>query len=146
MRNVNQVKMQFASLPENVALARVVVATMMSNLEFTLTNLDDVKVAVSEAVSNAIMHGYHNKTDGLIDFAVTLDGEGLEIIVADQGQGIQDIAKAMEPSYSTSPDRMGLGFVFMQSFMDQIDVKSEVGQGTVVRLYKYVPQLQRAVQ
>ncbi|KAB2951704.1 anti-sigma F factor [Heliorestis acidaminivorans] len=146
MSKVNRVKMQFPSHPENVSLARVVVATMMSSLDFTLTNLDDVKVAVSEAVSNSIMHGYQNESNGLIDLTIAVDGNGLEVIVEDRGQGIVDIEKAMEASYSTEPDRMGLGFVFMQSFMDELEVLSEVGKGTRVRLYKSVPQLQRSLQ
>ncbi|ABZ82939.1 anti-sigma F factor [Heliobacterium undosum] len=146
MKTKNQVKLEFPSIPENVALARVIVATMLAGMDFTLTDLDDAKVAVSEAVSNAILHGYQNRPNGLVYLTITADPEGLEVIVEDYGRGIVDVAKAMEPAFSTLGDRMGMGFVFMQSFMDKVDVDSQVGRGTRVRMYKACRQAMRAVQ
>lgn len=144
--NKNQVKLEFSSIPENVALARVIVATMLSGMDFTLPELDDVKVAVSEAVSNAILHGYQNRSSGFVYLTITVDAEGMEIIIEDYGRGIPDVEQAMEPAFSTMPDRMGLGFVFMKSFMDKVEVDSQVGRGTRVRMYKSAPQALRAVQ
>ncbi|MDR3564114.1 MAG: anti-sigma F factor [Negativicutes bacterium] len=99
--------------------------------------LEEIKVAISEAVSNAIIHGYGD-TIGEIEFTMTLDSDSLEFIVTDYGRGIADIALARQPSYSTDPERMGLGFVFMESFMDQLIVESEVGRGTTVRMAKQI--------
>ncbi|WP_131918547.1 anti-sigma F factor [Heliophilum fasciatum] len=138
--------MEFMSLPENVALARVVVATMLAGMDCTLSDLDDVKVAVSEAVSNAILHGYQNRPHGRVYLMVAVDENGLEIVVEDYGRGIADVAQAMTPSFSTLPERMGLGFAFMQSLMDRLEVDSQVGRGTRVTLFKMAPALARAVQ
>ncbi|MDK2822576.1 MAG: hypothetical protein PWQ67_2531 [Clostridia bacterium] len=132
----NFVKLEFSSLPENVALARVLIASLMAQVDFTLNDLEEIKVAVSEAVSNAIIHGYQNRNSGIVVIEAKLNKEILEIIIEDNGVGIENIEQAMTPTFSTDPDRMGLGFVFMKSFMDNVEVISEVGQGTKVILQK----------
>lgn len=136
MQPINRMSIEFSSLPENVAFARVSVAAFASQLDVTLNDLEELKVAVSEAVTNSIIHGYKNKKDRMIRVDVTLYKEGLEILVVDSGVGIKDIKKALTPAYSTVPDRMGLGFAFMQSFTDNLEVDSTPGQGTRVKMFK----------
>ncbi|WP_425387455.1 anti-sigma F factor [Desulfovirgula thermocuniculi] len=132
--------MEFPSLPENVAFARVAVASFASQLDFTIHDIEEIKVAVSEAVANAIVHGYGNSRGGLIRVCLKLTDEALEIQVEDHGKGIEDVKKALEPTYSTDPERMGLGFVFMQAFMDYLHVDSAPGKGTRVTMVKNVPR------
>lgn len=134
----NKIKLEFMSIGENVALARITVAALVSQLEITLNDLEEIKVAVSEAVSNAIIHGYQNKPEGIVFLTAMLKGQTLIIEIEDHGVGIPDIKKAMEPAYSTDPERTGLGFVFMQSFMDEVKVNSEVNSGTKVVLTKQI--------
>lgn len=135
---INRCTIEFASIPENVAFARVAVAAFASQLDCTLPELEEIKVAVSEAVGNAIIHGYRNKPDKTVRVIVTIYKEGLEIRVEDRGTGIADIDLAMQPAYSTDPERMGLGFVFMQSFSDRLQVDSSPGQGTTVTMFKQI--------
>jgi len=132
----NYIRLEFSSLPENVALARVLIASMAAQLDTTLNDLEEIKVAVSEAVSNAIIHGYQNKPNGMVKIEASIKEGFLEVMVEDCGVGIEDIEQAMAPTFSTDPDRMGLGFVFMKSFMDNVDVFSTVGKGTKVILQK----------
>jgi len=134
----NKIKLEFLSKGENVALARITVAAFVSQLEITLSELEEIKVAVSEAVSNAILHGYQNKPDEIVTIKGILKGHTLVLEIIDQGVGILDIEKAMEPAYSTDPERTGLGFVFMQSFMDEVKVESQVNHGTKVVLVKKI--------
>jgi stage II sporulation protein AB (anti-sigma F factor) len=136
MKIKNQMKLVFLSLPENVALARITVAAFAAQLEMTLEDLEEIKVATSEAVSNSIIHGYDNDPNKSVTVIATITDNTLEITIEDEGKGIPDVAQAMQPAYSTDPERMGLGFVFMQSFMDRVDVKSEVTKGTKVLLVK----------
>ncbi len=136
MKIKNQIKFSFMSLPENVPLARVIVAAFAAQLDFTLEDLEDIKVATSEAVSNCIIHGYENNPDQIINITCTIYDNVLEINVMDEGKGIADISKALEPAFSTDPERMGLGFTFMHSFMDKVKVQSVIGKGTKVTMYK----------
>ncbi|NLT96517.1 MAG: anti-sigma F factor [Clostridia bacterium] len=136
----NYIRLEFSSLPENVALARVLIASLVAQLDTTLNDLEEIKVAVSEAVSNAIIHGYQNKPDGIVGVEAKIKDGLLEITVNDWGVGIEDIEQAMAPTFSTDPDRMGLGFVFMKSFMDSVHVESEVGKGTKVILQKKISE------
>ncbi|MBO8138551.1 MAG: anti-sigma F factor [Desulfotomaculum sp.] len=138
MKLINQCKLQFKSLAENVAFARVTVAAFASQLDYTLNELEEIKVAVSEAVTNAVVHGYENDSQHFIEITVSLTEKGMEIKVEDRGKGIEDVDRALEPAYSTDPERMGLGFVFMKSFMDDFRVESEKGQGTKVVMFKKV--------
>ncbi len=131
----NQIKITLQSLSENVGIARVSAAAFAAQLDFTLNDIEEIKVAVSEAISNAIIHGYKNQ-DGLIDFTMTLYEDEVEYAIVDYGKGIEDIVQARQPSYSSDPERMGLGFVFMESFMDNFEIHSIVGKGTTVRLTK----------
>lgn len=136
MKLINQMKMEFLSLPANVAFARVTVAAFASQLDFTLADLEEIKVAVSEAVGNAIIHGYSGAPDKKVRLSATLSREAIEIVVEDDGRGIEDVQKALQPAYSTVPGRLGLGFVFMQSFMDYLKVNSAPGKGTSVVMCK----------
>lgn len=138
MKNDNRMCLEFSSLPENIALSRVAIASFAAQLDFTLNDLEEIKVATSEAVSNAIIHGYQNKPGGLVRLRAVLRDNTLELAVEDQGVGIADIEQAIKPSYSTDPERMGLGFAFMKSFMDKVEVQSEIGKGTIVTMTKAV--------
>ena len=131
----NQLKMSFDSLSENVGIARITAAAFSSQVDFTLSDIEEIKVAISEAVSNAVIHGYA-QTSGTIEMVMSLYENYIEYVVTDQGQGIADINLARQPAYSSMPERMGLGFVFMESFMDELEVKSAVGSGTTVRMIK----------
>ncbi len=132
----NQIKLEFISIPENVGLARITIAALASQLDLTLNDLEEIKVATSEAVSNAIIHGYRNKPTGIVKLTGTLYEDSIVIEIVDQGVGIEDIQQAMQPAFTTDPERMGLGFVFMQSFMDEVKVESEINNGTKVILTK----------
>ena len=133
----NQIKVVLRSLSENVAIARVTAAAFAAQIDFTLNEIEEIKVAVSEAISNAVIHGYANG-DGKIELIMNLYEDKLEYIIADQGKGIADITLARQPSYSSDPERMGLGFVFMESFMDELEVTSVLHQGTTVRMAKKI--------
>lgn len=132
-------KLVFESSSENEAFARTVVAAYITRLDPTLEELADVKTAVSEAVTNSIIHGYNGVT-GEIEIQCQIDGQDVYIEVVDHGVGIQDIDKAMEPLYTTKPEweRSGMGFAFMEAFMDDLEVFSEVGKGTKVKLRKHI--------
>ena len=132
----NYIKLEFLSVPENVALARITVASFISQVDLTLNDLEEIKEATSEAVSNAIIHGYENSPKGKIVVEAMRYQEKLILTIEDYGKGIEDIAKAMQPAYTTDPERMGLGFVFMKSFMDHVHVVSTVGKGTKVVMEK----------
>lgn len=133
---INRIKLQMKSKGENVALSRITIAALASQLEITLNDLEEIKVAVSEAVSNAIIHGYENNPEHQVILTGVLYEDELVVEVIDEGVGIADIQQALQPAYSSDPERMGLGFVFMQSFMDKVDVESERGRGTKVTLRK----------
>jgi len=142
---MNKAVLEFSSRAENVAFARVTVAAFVSQVDFTLPDLEEIKVAVSEAVSNAIIHGYDNNPDQVIRLEISIADEYMELVVIDWGVGIEDIEKALEPAFSTDPERMGLGFSFMQSFMDKFNVQSEPGQGTRVKMSRRAGAPRRAV-
>jgi len=131
-------KLEFLSIPANVAFARVTVAAFASQLDFTLSDLEEIKVAVSEAVGNSIIHGYENAPDKIVKVYAALTGDTLEVKVEDSGKGIEDVNLALQPAYSTDPERLGLGFVFMQSFMDSLQVESTPGRGTLIKMSKRV--------
>ena len=138
MQIINQMKLEFLSVPENEGFARVAVSAFAVQLNPTLDVLADIKTAVSEAVTNAIVHGYREKR-GIVAIGASLTDEGmLEISVSDRGQGIADIAQAMQPFFTTQPEkeRSGMGFSVMQTFMDKVTVESALGRGTTVRMQK----------
>lgn len=131
----NFLRMDLMSRPENVGICRLAVAHFAGNLGFSMTEVEELKVAVSEAVSNAVIHGYGGGP-GLIRVTLETSGDGVAITVEDKGIGIPDISRAREPSYSTDPERMGLGFSFMESFSDEMEVQSHPGEGTRIRMVK----------
>ncbi len=133
----NSMKIEFLSKSSNEAFARVAVAAFVSQLDPTIEELSEIKTAVSEGVTNAIIHGYDNK-NGLVEVTCTLTDRLVTIIIKDNGKGIADIAQAMEPLYTSCPEmeRSGLGFTVMQTFSDSIDVVSELGKGTTITLLK----------
>ena len=131
------VKTEFTSQSENESLARIIVSAFIARLDPTLEELDDVRTAVSEAVTNAIIHGYHEE-DGIVFLTCQLEDHTLTITVEDQGVGIDDLAQAMQPLYTSKPEeeRSGMGFTMMETFMDHLTVDSKPGQGTKVVMIK----------
>ncbi len=138
MSKINEMRIDFMALPENEAFARVAVGAFMLPLNPTLEEMEDVKTAVSEAVTNAIIHGYENK-GGMIRLSAELDEGGvIKMEIIDCGVGIEDVERAREPLYTSLPEmeRSGMGFTVMESFMDSVTVLSRPGHGTTVRMEK----------
>jgi len=136
----NEMETTFLSVPENESFARVVIAAFAVQLSPTVSEIADLKTAVSEAVTNAIVHGYEG-TRGLVTLRCRVDERAtMTIEVQDQGRGISDINQAMEPFFTTRPEqeRSGMGFAVMQTFMDDLQVTSAPGQGTLVRMKKRI--------
>lgn len=135
----NQMKLEFESRSCNEGFARVAVAAFMTQLNPTVEEVADVKTAVSEAVTNAIIHGYEGK-QGIITIECIIAGAELQVEVCDRGRGIADVPQAMEPLYTTKAecDRAGMGFAFMEAFMDSLQVDSEPGKGTRVYMTKRI--------
>lgn len=132
----NRILLELLSIPENVGMARLLVAMVAAQGDFTVAEVDEVKLAVSEAVTNAVVHGYGSKPDRTIRLEASLENGLLEVAVTDQGRGIENLALAMQPAVSSDPDRMGLGFCFMESHMDSLHVDSQPGRGTRVLMTK----------
>ena len=130
-------KLQFESHSWNESFARVTVAAFLARLDPTVEEMEDVKTAVSEAVTNAVVHGYENGI-GVITVETDLDGDLVTVKIHDEGCGIADIKQAMEPLYTGKPEleRSGMGFSFMEAFMDEVEVESAPGQGTTVTMKK----------
>ena len=139
MTHENEMELVFDSRSVNEGYARVAVAAFLTQLNPTLEEVSDVKTAVSEAVTNAIIHGYEKEVEK-IWIRCRLDGQTLYIEVEDHGNGIDDVKKAMEPLFTTKPEleRSGMGFSFMEAFMDEIQVESELGKGTIVKMQKTI--------
>ena len=136
----NYIKLEFPSKSANEHFARAAVAAFAAQLDPTMDELGDIKTAVSEAVTNCIVHGYPDEI-GKIELAVRVfEGGRVKVKISDRGCGIEDIEKAMQPLFTTKPDedRAGLGFAVMESFMDKIKVTSKLGKGTTVVLEKTV--------
>lgn len=135
----NQMTVEFDSVSKNESFARVVVAAFVTRLNPTLEEVADIKTAVSEAVTNSIIHGYENK-DGRIRIETHIVEDTVTVIVKDYGVGITDIEKAMEPMYTSKPEmeRSGMGFAFMEAFMDELFVESVPGEGTTVTMRKVI--------
>ncbi len=132
-------KLQIESRSENEEFARVTVAVFMSRMDPTLEEINDVKTAVSEAVTNCVIHGYGNG-EGIIYIETGIEEDELSVWIRDEGRGIDNIEKAMEPMYTsdTSGERSGMGFSFMEAFMDRVEVESEPGRGTMVKMKKKI--------
>ena len=139
MKNTNEMELVFDSRPVNEGFARVSVAAFMTQLNPTLEEVSDVKTAVSEAVTNALIHGYDGKVKK-IRIRCWIEGQTLYVEIRDEGKGIENVEKAMEPLFTTRPelDRSGMGFAFMEAFMDNVYVESELGKGTLVRMKKTI--------
>ena len=133
----NSMKLQFSSKSQNESFARITVAAFAAQLDPTIEELTDIKTAVSEAVTNAIIHGYEN-TSGVVTIECIIRGNQIEIIIEDNGNGIGDINQAMEPLYTSKPylERSGMGFTVMETFMDFIEVVSREGMGTKIKMIK----------
>lgn len=136
----NEMEISFDAISQNEGFARVAVAAFVTHLNPTLEELADVKTAVSEAVTNAIIHGYEDVHTGKVWLRCCLEGDVLQVEVQDKGKGIEDVEQAMEPLFTTKPelDRSGMGFAFMEAFMDDLEVESKPHQGTVVRMTKKI--------
>ena len=134
-----EMKMEFTSQSENEGFARVAVGAFIAGLNPTVDELADIKTAVSEAVTNAIIHGYDQK-EGKIWITCQVVEQDVEICIIDNGRGIADVDKAREPLYTTRPEleRSGMGFTFMEAFMDEVWVASGIGQGTRVTMKKKI--------
>ena len=141
MRNNNQMTLSFLSRSANEGFARAAVAAFVSQLDPTLDELADIKTAVSEAVTNAIVHGY-GTPDGIVTIECCLSDTVVTITVSDTGRGIPDIPLAIQPMYTHSDDteRSGMGFTVMETFMDTMTVESEPGHGTTVTMTKAINQ------
>jgi stage II sporulation protein AB (anti-sigma F factor) len=139
MNDTNEMLLEFESKSQNESFARTVVAAFAAQLDPTIEELADIKTAVSEAVTNSIIHGYVDRV-GIIKMRCIICNNEITVEIQDSGVGIENIAKAMEPLYTTRPEleRSGMGFSFMEAFMDELAVESNVGKGTVVRMKKRV--------
>ncbi len=141
MKNVyeNEMKLEFSSKSTNESFARIVVAAFASQLDPKLEEIADIKTAVSEAVTNCIIHGYENK-EGIIKIECRLFANSIEIEISDNGKGIEDVEKAKEPLYTSKSnlERSGMGFTIMESFMDEMKVESVLGIGTKVTMKKVI--------
>lgn len=139
MENTNEMQLIFDSRSSNESFARVTVAAFMTSLNPTVEEVSDVKTAVSEAVTNAIIHGYENEVKDIWIRCRTKE-RTLYIEIEDKGKGIEDVEAAMEPLFTTKPelDRSGMGFSFMEAFMDELKVESKPGRGTIVRMKKII--------
>lgn len=135
----NSIEIKFLSKSENESFARTVIAAFIAPLDPTLEEMADVKTAVSEAVTNSIVHGYASAS-GYVYMDCSISGDTVTIIVKDNGKGIADIKQAMEPLFTTNTDgeRSGMGFTVMETFMDTVDVESITGVGTKVTLTKQI--------
>ena len=137
MAEQNHMQVIFDAKSVNESLARMVVTAFMTDMNPTLEQISDVKTAVSEAVTNAIIHGYENKEDS-VELCCDRDGQQLIVTVEDHGVGIVDIEQARNPFYTTKPEleRSGMGFTFMEAFTDKVEVCSQLGVGTKVVMWK----------
>ncbi|MBR0366692.1 MAG: anti-sigma F factor [Clostridia bacterium] len=135
----NRIKLRFPASSEYERFARVVAAAFAIPLDPTVEEMDEIKTAVSEAVTNSIIHGYHDR-DGMIELEAELSGFEITYIIRDSGSGIADVDKAREPLYSGSsdPERSGMGFSIMEAFTDELRVESSVDEGTTVIMKKRV--------
>ena len=139
MNKNNEMKLEFLSKSSNEAFARITVAAFAAQLDPTIEELADIKTAVSEAVTNAIIHGYEEKK-GVVKIRCQIIEEELIIEISDNGQGIENVELAKQPLYTTKPnlERSGMGFTIMESFMDNIEIESIVGMGTKVTMRKKI--------
>ena len=135
----NEMKMEFQAISSNEGFARVAVGAFVAGLNPTVDELADIKTAVSEAVTNSIIHGYEQK-EGSIWIQCVTEGSQVQISITDTGRGIADVEQAKEPLFTTKPEleRSGMGFAFMEAFMDELEVSSARNKGTTVIMRKKI--------
>ena len=135
----NEMEIRFDSRSENEGFARVSVASFLTQLNPTVEEVADVKTAVSESVTNAIIHGYEQRVEK-VKINCSIENQLFTVEISDRGKGIANVEKAMEPMFTTKPedDRSGMGFSFMEAFMDSVEVESKVGEGTSVKMTKTI--------
>ena len=138
----NEMKLEFISKSSNESFARITIAAFAAQLDPTIEELADIKTAVSEAVTNCIIHGYENRL-GVVKMSAKLQDDEIEIEISDHGKGIANIEMAKEPLYTTKPnlERSGMGFTIMESFMDSVKIESVVGLGTKVTMTKKIKKI-----
>ncbi|MCM3566726.1 anti-sigma F factor [Neobacillus mesonae] len=136
----NEMSLQFSALSQNESFARVTVAAFIAQLDPTMDELTEIKTVVSEAVTNAIIHGYENDPEGIVYITVTIEDNTIDMTIKDVGVGIVDVEEARQPLFTTKPDleRSGMGFTIMENFMDEVEVLTQPGSGTEVRLRKHL--------
>lgn len=136
----NEMQIQFSALSQNESFARVTVASFIAQLDPTMDELTEIKTVVSEAVTNAIIHGYEQNPAGIIFISAVIEDGKVDLVIRDEGIGIANIEEARQPLYTTKPDleRSGMGFTIMENFMDHIEIESHLGSGTTIRLVKYL--------
>mgnify|MGYP001770198168 CR=1 FL=1 len=136
----NEMQLKFSSLSQNESFARVAVASFIAQLDPTMDELTEIKTVVSEAVTNAIIHGYENNPDGVVYVTCRLEDHVVYLTIKDEGVGIDDIETARQPLFTTKPDleRSGMGFTIMENFMDEVQIESKKNEGTIVRLTKHL--------
>lgn len=139
MEKINEMHMEFLSKSSNESFARVTIGAFAVQLDPTLEEITDIKTAVSEAVTNSIIHGYENGK-GYVKISAYIYPEKLVIKISDNGKGIEDINKAREPLYTSKPEleRSGMGFTVMETFMDEVEVLSNINEGTKIKMVKYI--------
>ena len=143
----NEMKMEFISKSNNEAFARISVAAFVSQLDPTIEEISDIKTAVSEAVTNAIVHGYEDNL-GIVTVICKIRENEINIEISDNGKGIKDIDMAKQPLYTTRPnlERSGMGFTIMESFMDDLQVESVLGLGTKVTMKKKIKKTEEQIE
>ena len=143
----NEMNLEFISKSNNEAFARITVAAFASSLDPTIEEISDIKTAVSEAVTNSIIHGYED-TAGIIKIHSVIQENSITIEISDKGKGIEDVEIAKEPLYTSKPnlERSGMGFTIMQSFMDEVDVESVLNLGTKVTMKKIIKNRDKEIK
>ena len=137
MKMTNEMHIEFAAISENEAFARMATAAFLMYLDPGMMELEDIKTAVSEAVTNAIIHGYEDR-EGMVHLHCGVEGKTIRIEISDHGAGIENVEQAMQPLYTSKPEqeRSGMGFTMMETFMDTVSVESRVGEGTTIIMTK----------
>ncbi|MCM2674235.1 anti-sigma F factor [Alkalicoccobacillus plakortidis] len=134
----NRMELSFSAISSNESFARVTVAAFIAQIDPTMEEITEIKTVVSEAVTNSIIHGYHNQSEGKVYITASIENECLELIIRDEGMGITDLEEARQPLYTTKPEleRSGMGFTIMENFCDEMKVVSEPMLGTSIFLKK----------
>ncbi|PEB53174.1 anti-sigma F factor [Bacillus pseudomycoides] len=136
----NEMNLQFSALSQNESFARVTVAAFIAQLDPTMEELTEIKTVVSEAVTNAIIHGYEGNAEGVVYISVILEEAMVKLTIRDEGVGIFNLNEARQPLFTTKPEleRSGMGFTIMENFMDEVEVISNESFGTTIHLTKYL--------